>query len=160
MANASEFWGNLKKNLTVTADRAVKKTDEIISVQKVKNKKYTLEKQVDTTYRSIGKMIFDEYTEGSPISEDLAKLCEKIKKLQKEIEACREEIADIKGEAVSNSRGPVREDDIEDAEYAEADPEDEAEEAVVEDEAEESVEEAEPVVETAEEVSEGGETEE
>lgn len=146
MANASEIFETLKKTLTVTADKAAKKTDEIIAVQKVKNKKASLEKQMDGTYRSIGKKIFDAYREGSPLAEDLAKLCEKISTLQEEIEACKEEIADIKGEPIGNSRGPIREEEIEDADFEEADseeelPEEEAEaEDAVEAAAEETVE--------------------
>lgn len=134
MANASEIFENLSRTFTKTADKVAKKTDEFISVQKVKNRMNTLENQKKATYRTIGQMIFEEYEKGNPLSEELAKLCEKIKKLQKEIDSCGSEIADIKGVKVCDSCGsPIPEeadycmkcgnpkgDDVEDAEFEDA----------------------------------------
>lgn len=111
MADASEIFENLSRSLTRTADKVAKKTDEFISVQKVKSRMNTLENQKKNTYRTIGQMIFEEYENGNPLSEELAKLCEKIKKLQKEIDQCGSEIADIKGMKVCDTcDSPVSED--------------------------------------------------
>lgn len=145
MASANDFFENLSKTFTKTADKVAKRTDEFISVQKVKSKKNSLENQMNSTYREIGKIVFAEYAKGNPLSEDLAKLCEKIKKYQKEIDICKSEIADIKGVKVCDSCGsPIPEeadycmkcgnpkpadDDVEDAEFENAaDPDDEPEE--------------------------------
>lgn len=136
MANASDIFESLSRTFTETADKVAKKTDEFISVQKVKSRKNSLESQMNSAYRSIGKTIFKEYADGNAVSEDVAKLCEKIKKLQKEIEVCTSEIADIKGVKVCDSCGnpipeeadfcmkcgsPKPEDEVEDADFEAAD---------------------------------------
>ncbi|MDO4616787.1 MAG: zinc ribbon domain-containing protein [Lachnospiraceae bacterium] len=139
MANTSEFFENLGKTFSRTADKVVKKTDEFINVQKIKSKRNTLENQMNTAYRNIGKQIFREYSSGSPVSEDIAKICEKIKKLQKEIDACTSEIADLKGVTVCDTCGsPIPDeadycghcgnpkpegDHVEDAEFEHVEPE-------------------------------------
>ncbi len=144
MANTSDFFENLSRTFSKTADKVVKKTDEIVKVQKVKNKKSTLQNQADKAYKNIGRMIYEEYLEGRPLPEDIAKVCEKIKKLEKEIDACTSEIADLKGEAVCENCGsPIPEgadfcmkcgtprpvdadaDDVEDADFETVDPDDE-----------------------------------
>lgn len=150
MANVNGFLENLGRTFEKTADKVVKKTDELISVQKVKSRKNSLENQMDAAYRSIGKIVFQEYAKGSPVSEEIAKYCEKIKKLQKQIDICVSEIADIKGEKVCDTCGnPIPEDadfcmkcgnpkpdkdEVEDADFQEA----EAEEAETEDAEEEA----------------------
>lgn len=148
MANASEIFENLSRTFSKTADRMAKKTDEFISVQKVKNKKNTLENQVNSTYRTIGKIMFAEYAAGEFVSEEIAELCEKIEGLQKQIEECTSQIADIKGVQICESCGaPVPNDaefcmkcgtrkaevqDVEDADFTEI------EDEIVEETAEES----------------------
>lgn len=96
MASTNDFFENLSKTFTKTADKVAKRTDEFISVQKVKSKKNGLERQMNSAYREMGKIIFAEYENGSPLSEELAELCEKVKKCREGIEICRSEIADIK----------------------------------------------------------------
>lgn len=143
MANASEIFEGLSRKFSKTVDKAAKKTDEFISVQKVKSRMTTLENQKRNTYRTIGQMVFEEYEKGNPISEEMAKLCEKIKKLQKEIDSCSSEIADIKGVKVCDSCGspipeeadfcmkcgsPKPEEEVEDAVFEESEPVEESEE--------------------------------
>ncbi len=154
MAGANEIFENLGKTFTRTADMVVKKTDEFLAVQKVKNKKSALEKQMNSTYLRIGKQIFEEYAAGDAMAEDIAGLCEKIKKLQGEIEDCNSEIEDIKGSVVNEPRrhSAHRDANVEDAEFESADEEDDfdffdKEEA--EDDEEEEVEE--PVTAASEE---------
>ncbi len=171
MAGANEIFENLGKTFTRTADMVVKKTDEFLAVQKVKNRKSALEKQMNSTYLRIGKQIFEEYAAGGAMAEDIAGLCEKIKKLQGEIENCNSEIEDIKGSVVNEPRrhSVHRDANVEDAEFESADEEDdfdffdkeeveddeeEAEEPVKAAPEEADAEEAEPTAETEEEIPE------
>lgn len=105
MANASEFFESLSRSFTKTADKVAKRTDEFISVQKVKSRKNSLENQVSASYRTIGKLVHQDYLNGEMVSEEIAELCEKIEALKKEIELCSSEIADIKGVQTCESCG-------------------------------------------------------
>ncbi len=162
---ANDFFDNLLNSFGKTADKVVKKTDEFVSVQKVKNKKSSLESKVSATYRNIGKQIYQEYKKGGAVSGEIAAYCARIEELQKEIDACNEEIADLKGEVIcrvcgspipadaefcSKCGSPRQDrDDAVDAEFTEVEP-DEEEETVEESEAPEEAAEEGPAPETAE----------
>ena len=50
MANASEFFESLGKSISRTADRVVKKTDEFVAIQKIKNQISSLEQKIDRDF--------------------------------------------------------------------------------------------------------------
>ncbi|MDO4490404.1 MAG: hypothetical protein Q4B85_05015 [Lachnospiraceae bacterium] len=96
----------------------------------MKSRQNSLKNQMNATFTAIGKEIFQEYSRGNAISEDMAKLCEKIKRLQKEIEKCASEIEDLKGVNVCDSyAGPVKEEQVEDVDFDTPDEDSEEEDA-------------------------------
>lgn len=107
MANATEFIDSLGKAITKTADIVVKKTDEFISVQKLRGRKNVLETKLDNTFRNIGETVYANRKSGTESPEEIADLCRKIDALRQEIDECRREIAVKKGAKLCPACGAV-----------------------------------------------------
>ena len=97
MANASEFFESLGKSISRTADKVVKKTDEFISIQRIKAQISAYEQKINNNFKKIGQSIYEKNTGGEEFSEEIDSLCQEITCLRTEIAACREEIAKKKG---------------------------------------------------------------
>lgn len=107
MANANEFFSTLGKTLSRTANMVGRKTDEFVTVQKIRNRRNNLEEQVELSCRKIGELIYQEYSEGKEIPEELEKICCSIEEKKKEIGECREQIALVKGARLCPSCGAL-----------------------------------------------------
>ena len=97
MANGSEFFESLGKSISRTADKVVKKTDEFISIQRIKAQISAYEQKINNNFKKIGQSIYEKNTGGEEFSEEIDSLCQEITCLRTEIAACREEIAKKKG---------------------------------------------------------------
>lgn len=107
MANANEFFSTLGKTISRTANMVGRKTDEFVTVQKIRNRRNNLEEQVELSCRKIGELIYEEYSEGKEIPEQLEKICRSIEEKKKEIGECREQIALVKGARLCPSCGAL-----------------------------------------------------
>ena len=97
MANANDFFSALGKTISRAANTVGKKTDEFVTVQKIRNRKSSLEEQVEQSCRKIGELIYQKYADGEKIPEQLEHICGEIRAKKKEIAECREQIALVKG---------------------------------------------------------------
>ncbi len=97
MANANEFFSSLGKTISKAASTVGKKTDEFVTIQKIRSRMNTLEEQVELSCRTMGEMIYQQYTEGGEIPEQMKKICRDIEIKKEEIAGCREQIALVKG---------------------------------------------------------------
>ena len=97
---ANDFFEHLGKTLTNTAKNVGEKTDEFISVQKLRSQQSTLEGRVDKDYRLIGELVYQKYVGGEPYSEDVAAVCREIMKNQSDIADLKDKIVDRKGQTV------------------------------------------------------------
>ena len=100
MANATEFFDNLGKAISKTADIVAKKTDEFISVQKLRGRKGVLEAKLDNTFRRIGETVYEGRENQTEYTEEIERLCREIDEIRRAIEECRKEIALRKGEKI------------------------------------------------------------
>ena len=107
MGNANEFFSTLGKTLSRAANTVGKKTDEFVTVQKIRSRKNNLEEQVEVSCRKMGEMIFQQYADGEKLPEELARICQEIEKKKQEIADCREQIALVKGGKLCPSCGSL-----------------------------------------------------
>lgn len=82
-----------------------KKTDEFVEIQKIRSRQGQLESRIETNYQEIGKKIYGRYRNGEAFDEDTAGLCQEIMRMEKEIELCREQVAERKGMTICPSCG-------------------------------------------------------
>lgn len=138
---SDDFFKSISKTFRETMGTVGKKTDEFVEIQKIRSRQGQLESRIENNYLEIGKNIYRRYRNGEAFDEQTAALCQEIMKMEKEIENCREQVAEKKGLTICPSCGagvpressfcmhcgaPVsvkNEDRTEDAEYTEV-PED------------------------------------
>ncbi|QOV20109.1 zinc ribbon domain-containing protein [Blautia liquoris] len=97
---ANDFFSHLGKTLTDTAKNVGEKTDEFISVQKLRSQQSSLESKINKDYKLIGELVYQKYVNGEPYSEDLAALCREIMQTQSDITDLKDKIADRKGQTI------------------------------------------------------------
>lgn len=100
----ADFFGNLKENLeslgkTISekAEVVSKKTEEAVEIQKIKSQIRTMERNNERDLQDIGKMIYEQFKKGKPVSTDFVELCEAIEDREESIEAYNKQVADLKG---------------------------------------------------------------
>ena len=163
------FLDDLKQGLCDVTKTVCEKSEQFVSIQKLRLKKNSLTNELKATYIEIGKMIYEEKKAGTEFSDAIVQLCQKVDLGLDAIQEVEEQIEEARARGnVEDSvfdEDDVFEDDVievaeEDAEAVEEVVEEAAEavEEVVE-EAAETVEEvveeaAEAVEETAEEIAE------
>ncbi len=107
----ADFFGNLKKNLTETAEKVAKKTGEVadvvakktedvVEVTKIKNQIRTMERNNERDLTDIGKMIYESYKNGEEVDEKFVELCAAIKDREVEMIKLDKEVAELKGKDV------------------------------------------------------------
>nr|WP_288722456.1 hypothetical protein [uncultured Sellimonas sp.] len=94
----SDFFSELGKKFTETADIVGKKTTEILDTEKFKSQIRTLERANERDYIDIGKKIYEKFRENEIKDMDCVELCEAIEKREESIADIQKEIAKIKGE--------------------------------------------------------------
>ena len=101
--NLEEVGKKISDTLTETAGTVGKKTEEIVSVQKLKSEISTMQRSNQREYMDIGKMIYEKFQSGGEISGEYAAICEEIQKREQEIEDAMKQIAEIKGIGVCSN---------------------------------------------------------
>lgn len=107
----ADFFGNLKKNLTETAEMVAKKTGEVADVvakkteqtveaTKIKNQIRTMEKNNERDLLDMGKMIYENFKKGEEVCDCFKELCEAIKEREEAIEKMNEEVAELRGKGI------------------------------------------------------------
>ena len=104
-ANATDFFETIGKSLSKTADKVAKKTDEFLTIQKLKGKISSLERKTDDTFLKIGETIYQRSEEGQCFDEEISGLCQEIVSLQAAIMVCRDEIAAKRGNKICPTCG-------------------------------------------------------
>ena len=142
MPNSKEIFETLSKKFTQTADKVARKTDEIISIQKVKSQINSLEDQIDEDFCAIGEIIYGNHVAGEEYDADVTDLCLEVTMLRKEIVEMRDKLHELRGTSICAGCGAELAADAKFcSECGEKQPERKAEEAA-EDMAEKAAEEA------------------
>lgn len=103
-----DFFENLGKKITETAevvgkktgevvDSVSQKTSEMVEEQKIRSQIRTLKKENNRDFGDIGKMIYEQYQNDEQIDAPFAELCENIKQREESIEEYKKQIAELKG---------------------------------------------------------------
>ena len=112
----AEFFENLEKAFSETAEVVTKKAGEVIEVvtkkteqtvetQKIKGKINAAERENERDIKSIGKLVYSRFKKGEMPDAQLTKLCEAIAEREALIAGYQEDIADIKGMEVCANCG-------------------------------------------------------
>lgn len=107
MANANDFFGAVGNTISRAANKLGKKTDQFVTVQKIRSRQHNLEDQIEMDYRKMGEWIFQKYTEEEELPEKLQEICRGIEKRTREIRECRERIAQVKGAKICPGCGEL-----------------------------------------------------
>lgn len=103
-----DFFEDLGKRITETAETVSKKTEEVVGVQKIKSQIRVMERNNERDFQDIGKMVYDKFKHGELVDEKFIELCEAVEKRDEAIEDLSKEIAAIQGKDVcSNCKGHI-----------------------------------------------------
>lgn len=102
---SDDFFKNISKTFRETMGTVGKKTDEFVEIQKIRNRQGQLESKIDNHYLEIGRKVYCRYRNGEPFDEETAGLCREIMHMEKEIAACKEQVAEKKGQTICPSCG-------------------------------------------------------
>jgi len=91
-----DFFEDLGKKISETADEVVKKTGDAVEVQRIKAEIRTLKKSSQRDYIDMGKMIYEKFEAGEVVDESFIGFCEEVERRDKKIEEYNEEIKRIK----------------------------------------------------------------
>ena len=93
-----DFFGELGRKISETADIVGKKTNEIWDTEKLKSQVRSLERANERDYIDIGKSVYEKFQNNEVADESCIEFCEAIEKRQEKIEDLKKEIGRIKGE--------------------------------------------------------------
>lgn len=105
MNKSDDFFKNISKTFRDTMGTVGKKTDEFVEIQKIRNRQGQLESRIENHYQKIGSKIYSRFRNGEAFDEQLAELCREIMRMEKEIDACKEQVAEKKGQVLCPSCG-------------------------------------------------------
>lgn len=96
---------DIKRNATGVADRAVKKTNEITALVKLKMGIKSSEAKLNSVYEEIGRLFYTAERNGEDCTSDIAAFIMKADKLKADIAAAKKQIIKLKNERVCENCG-------------------------------------------------------
>ena len=105
MNMSDDFLKNISKTFRETMGTVGKKTDEFVEIQKIRSRQGQLESRIENNYQEIGRKIYCRYRNGEAFDEQLAEICREIMHMEKEIDMCKEQVAEKKGQMICPSCG-------------------------------------------------------
>jgi hypothetical protein len=87
---------NITKKVTDTAKAAAKKSGSVVEVTRLNMNISAEEEKIRKIYTEMGKLLYEDYTEGKPVSERLLAHCEKIDGMIAAIDEMREKVLELK----------------------------------------------------------------
>lgn len=94
---SEDFFNDLGKTITKAANDAVDKTTEFFEATKIKAQIAGEGKSIEKNYRDIGEIIYKLYTEGTPVTDEVAKICDDVCAHEEHIKSLRNDLANLKG---------------------------------------------------------------
>lgn len=101
------FIDELKQGLTEVGKTVYEKSEQFISIQKLKMKKISLKNELRDTYVEIGKQVFEERKAGSEFSGAVVQLCQKVELGQDAIAEVEAQIQEVKDQEEKMYRADV-----------------------------------------------------
>lgn len=87
---------NITKKVTDTAKAAAKKSGSVVEVTKLNMNINTEEEKVRKIYSDMGRMLYEDYTEGKNVGERLLEQCVKIDEIIEGIDDMKQKILELK----------------------------------------------------------------
>lgn len=100
-----DFFNNLRQTLSETAEAVGKKTEELVEVQKLRNRIRTAQRQAEQDYRKLGHMVLERFVEGEVMDLELSEVCDHLIQLRTQISGLEEELARKKGQSICPACG-------------------------------------------------------
>lgn len=94
---AEDFFNDLGKKITKAANEAVDKGTEFFEVTKIRAQIAGEGKAIEKAYRDMGEIVYRLQQEGTPVTEEVAKLCDDIQSHEACIKSLRSDMANFKG---------------------------------------------------------------
>lgn len=94
---SEDFFNDLGKTITKAANDAVDKTTEFFEATKMKAQIAGEGKSIEKNYRDIGEIIYKLYMEGTPVTDEVAKICDDVQAHEDHIKSLRKDLASLKG---------------------------------------------------------------
>lgn len=95
-----DFFEDLGKRITETAEAVTRKTEEVVGVQKIKNQIRVLQRKNESDFQEIGQLIYDKFKSGEVLDTKYIDLCVQIEKREDEIEEALKEAAVLRGKDI------------------------------------------------------------
>ena len=92
---SEDFFNDLGKKITRAANEAVDKGTEFFELTKIRAQIAGEGKAIEKHYRDIGEIVYKLQQEGTPVSEEVAKICDEILAHEKLIKTMRSEMASL-----------------------------------------------------------------
>lgn len=103
-----DFFEDLGKRISETAEVVTKKTEEVVELQKLKNQIRNMERNNERDLRDLGKMVYEKYQVQEVLDPEVTEICEMIEKREEAIADYEKEIAKKKtGEICESCHVPV-----------------------------------------------------
>lgn len=93
----ADFFTDLGKKISETADLVGKKTNDIVEIEKLKSQVRSLERANERDYMDIGKLVYERFQKHEVLDTESIEFCEAIEKRQEEIKSLKDEISRIRG---------------------------------------------------------------
>lgn len=87
---------NITKRVTDTAKAAAKKSGSMVEVTRLNINIGAEEEKIKKIYTEMGKMLYDDYSEGKITGDEIAGLCGKIDAINGSIEDMKEKILELR----------------------------------------------------------------
>lgn len=108
-----DFFGNLGRRISETAQKTADKTSTFVEVQKLNVQSVTEQREIEKACQSIGELICQEVKEGFEVSPEVKVLVDAVAEHEATIEDIKVTVARLKGKKLCPSCGkPVELDDL------------------------------------------------
>lgn len=92
-----DFFEDLGKKITETADMITKKTERVMEIQKLQNQIRNLERANERDLKDLGRMVFVAYKTDGDVKEPYHELCENLKQREEMIEDLKNQLEELRG---------------------------------------------------------------
>jgi len=94
---ANDFFEDLGKKITKTAEGVGKKTSEVVEQQRLRSQIGTFERDIKKHYEELGKIVYKRYEDGEVLDIEFISPCEEINQKKELIEKCENDISGLTG---------------------------------------------------------------
>lgn len=106
----STLWNDIAKTVRDSVDSVVSKTEELTKIGKIKIEIISIKRNIEKQFAELGGTVYhliDEKKTSIPSNADVKEIVEKVKKLEQQLNAKKEELEKVKTNAKEEKSAPV-----------------------------------------------------